>query len=582
MTSTGFADLGLKDTLVETVHELGYEQPTEIQQLAIPALINGSDILGISQTGTGKTAAFVLPLLQHLDPNNKDVQILVLTPTRELGIQVAKSFEKYATAIERFKVVCVYGGQDITIQFKAIKKHPQVIVATPGRLIDHLKRESLKIDQLKTIVLDEADEMLNMGFQEDVEQILESTPKNAQMALFSATMPPAIRRIANDFLKDPVEVKVNQEVKTVDNIEQRFVLIKKHDKKEVLERLICTANADAGIIFVKTKQQTIEIAEQLEQLGLMCAPLNGDLQQNMREATIRQLTDGHLDWVVATDVAARGLDVKRITHVINYDLPYDQESYVHRIGRTGRAGRSGTAITLASPADMRQLRRVEQHTGAPLTRLTVPGGKEVSDMRVADFKDQLLKVIGQKDLKRTIKLIENIQNEHELDLKVIAAALALMATETRPLYPKLKTIEEAVERKSYQKDESGRKRSKAERTLKDGIRYRISVGKKQRVGAGDIVGAIANEGGIPSSEIGDIKLFQDFSTIELPKSLPEYVVKDLSQIKLRNHTLGLRIWKESGPSERTRHSRDDTRPKKKENFKHSSGKKKIRKLPPRS
>lgn len=582
MTNTGFEHLGLKDTLVETVQQLGYEQPTEIQQQAIPALIDGRDILGISQTGTGKTAAFVLPLLQHLDPGNKDIQILVLTPTRELGIQVSKSFEQYATSIDKFKVACIYGGQDIQIQFKALKKHPQVIVATPGRLIDHLKRQSLKIDQLKTIVLDEADEMLNMGFQEDVEQILESTPKNAQMALFSATMPPAIRRIANDFLKDPIEVKINQEVKTVDNIDQKFLLIKKHDKKEVIERIVCTVNADAGIIFVKTKQQTIEIAEQLEQIGLRCAPLNGDLQQNMREATIRQLTDGHLDWVVATDVAARGLDVKRITHVINFDLPYDQESYVHRIGRTGRAGRSGTAITLASPSDMRQLRRVEEHTGAPLTRMNVPGGKEVSDMRVDDFKNQLLKVIGQKDLKRTIKLVEKIQTEHELDPKVMAAALALMATETRPLYPKLKTIEEAVERKGYQKDDKGRKRSKAERTLKDGIRYRISVGKKQRVGAGDIVGAIANEGGIPSSDIGDIKLFQDFSTIELPKSLPEYVVKDLSQIKVRNHTLGLRIWKESSDPDRNKFSREERRPKKKENLKHGNGKKKIRKLPPKS
>jgi ATP-dependent RNA helicase DeaD len=582
MTTTEFNQLGLNDSLVETVQQLGYEQPTEIQQLAIPALINGNDILGVSQTGTGKTAAFVLPLLQHIDPSNKEIQILVLTPTRELGIQVAKSFEKYASAVDKFKVACIYGGQDIQIQFKALKKNPQVIVATPGRLIDHLKRRSLKIDQLKTVVLDEADEMLNMGFQEDVEQILETTPKNAQMALFSATMPPAIRRIANDFLKDPVEIKINQQVKTVDNIEQKFLLVKKHDKKEVLERVICTANAEAGIIFVKTRQQTIEISEKLEQFGLMCAPLNGDLQQNMREATIRQLTDGHIDWIIATDVAARGLDVKRISHVINYDLPHDLESYVHRIGRTGRAGRSGTAITLASPPDMRQLRRVEEHTGAPLTRMEVPDGKKVSDLRIDEFKDSLLKVIGQKDLKRTLKLVEKIQEDHELDPKVIAAALALMATESRPLYPKLKNIEEAVERQSYQKDEKGRKRNKAEKTLKDGIRYRISVGKNQRVGAGDIVGAIANEGGIPSSEIGDIKLFQDFSTIELPKSLPEYVVKDLSQIKIKKHSLALRIWKESSTPDRKKFSRDDSRPKKKENFKHGTGKKKIRKLPPRS
>jgi len=614
MSTSGFDTLGLNDSLVETVSQLGYEEPTEIQQNAIPPLIEGQDLLGVSQTGTGKTAAFVLPMLQRLDPKRSEVQILVLTPTRELGIQVSKSFDKYASGVSKFSSACLYGGQDIQIQMRAIKKRPQVVVATPGRLIDHLKRNSLKLDNLCTVILDEADEMLNMGFLEDVEEILESAPDETQMVLFSATMPKGIRRIADNFLTDPVEVKVNQKVKTVDSIEQKYLLIKKHDKREVLERVICSANAEAGIIFVKTKQQTIEVAERLEKIGLSSAPLNGDLQQNMREATVRQLTDGHIDWVVATDVAARGLDVRRISHVINYDLPYDQESYVHRIGRTGRAGRTGTAITLAAPSDMRQLRRVEQHTGATMTKMSVPSGKEVSDLRIEDFTKQLLDVINKKDLKRVLKLVTNIETEHEIDSKTIAAALALMASENKPLYPKFKTIEEASERRGGDRDrdrgERGGRGGRREgggrdRSFKNGVKYRMSVGKNQRVGAGDIVGAIANEGGLPSSDIGDIRLFHDYSTVELSQSLPDYVLKDLSNIKVRNHSLGLREWKESGGDrgdrggdrggrggdrggrsysdrpKKGKFSRDDSRPKKKE-YSANTGKKKIRKLPPKS
>jgi len=593
MSTSGFDTLGLNQSLVDTVAKLGYEQATEIQRLAIPPLIAGRDLLGVSQTGTGKTAAFVLPLLQKLDPDRSEVQILVLTPTRELGIQVSKAFEKYASGVKNFSSVCVYGGQDIQLQIRAIKKNPQVIVATPGRMIDHLKRKSLKIDQITTVVLDEADEMLNMGFLEDVEEILKSAPDGAQMALFSATMPKEIRRIADTFLTDPFEVKIDQTVKTVKNIEQRFLLVKKHDKREVLERVICASNAEAGIIFVKTRQQTIEVAERLEQIGLRSAPLNGDLQQNMREATIRQLSEGHIDWVVATDVAARGLDVKRISHVINYDLPYDQESYVHRIGRTGRAGRSGIAITLASPTDMRQLRRIEEHTGAPLTRMNVPGGKEVSDLRVEEFKTQLLKIIGQQDLKRVLKLVEKIGEDHSLDFKTIAAALSLMATESKPLYPKLKTIEEAVEGRSTGRDrqdsrnsDRGERKPRAERTLKGGVRYRLSVGRSHKVGAGDIVGAIANEGGLSSADIGDIRLFDDYSTVELSGSLPDYVVKELSGIKVRNQSLGLRVWEEHSKKDRysshsTKREYSDKRPPNK-SFKFNSDKKKVRKLPPQS
>lgn len=546
MEKIGFEELGLGEQTLSRIAELGYETATEIQARAIPALLEGSDILGISQTGTGKTAAFVLPLLERLDPTQKGLQILVLTPTRELGQQVNRAFDSYGEHLEDFRTVCLYGGQDIRLQIKDLRRHPHVVVATPGRMIDHLKRENLSLKTIQAVVLDEADEMLNMGFLEDVEEILGHVPDGIQTALFSATMPNEIERIVGDFLDDPIEVRVKQETKTVSGIDQRYILLRRNDKLEVLERIIESQPTDGGIIFVKTRSSTVEVAEHLEACGLRVAPLNGDLQQNMREATIRQLREGHIDWVVATDVAARGLDVSRITHVVNFDLPFDHEAYVHRIGRTGRAGREGMAISLLSPADMRTLRRIEGHTGAPMAPLPIPGGKEISNGRVELFRKKLLKVIGQEDLKRMKKLMGSIVEEHDLNPDEVIAALTTMATEGRPLYPKLRVIEEMKERPRGGKERrEGGKGQRAQRPSPDNQqRYRISVGRDHRVGVGDIVGAFVNEGGIPGNDIGDIKLFGRFSTVDLPRNLPDHFIKDLSRIKVKNVAMGLREWKE--------------------------------------
>jgi ATP-dependent RNA helicase DeaD len=547
MSDVTFADLGLNEDFLETLAERDYVTPTKIQEQSIPALLEGKDLLGVSQTGSGKTAAFLLPLLQRLEPSEKRIQIIVLAPTRELGIQVARAMEDYAGRCKGFSVACLYGGQDIRIQLRDLKRQPQAIVATPGRMLDHLKRGSVRLEGIRAVVLDEADEMLKMGFIDDVNSILESVPDEAQMALFSATMPREIQQITESFLSEPVEVKVDQGVKTVDRIEQRYLLVKRPYKKSALERIIEAEDVDAGIIFVKTKQQTIEVSEALEKQGVMAAPLNGDLQQNMREATIRQLKEGHIDWVVATDVAARGLDVQRITHVINYEIPFDNEAYVHRIGRTGRAGRHGVAILMLSGSEMRQLARIERHTGAPIAQMELPGGKEISDKRIVAFCEKLLKVIGQEDHKRTKKLMEKMKETHDLDPMVIAAALVHMASEERPLYPKLDIIPEEKARKVGDRSE-GKGRNRRERAEPSGPqqRYRLAVGKQHRVGAGDIVGALANEGGIPSSEIGNIRLYHNYSTVDLPTDIPAAAIQEMSRIRVRSQLLGIRPWSDDG------------------------------------
>ena len=569
MSDLDFNGLGLDSGFLETLRELGYETPSTIQEKAIPVLLGGGDLMGIAQTGTGKTAAFVLPLLQRLDFNLREPQVLVLAPTRELGMQVAASFEKYAKHQKEFRCVCVYGGQDIRLQVKALRQKPHVIVATPGRLIDHLNRKNLSFEGLKAIVLDEADEMLNMGFQEEVESILGQVPEGIQMALFSATMPRGIMHVANTYLKNPVRIEIDQEVKTVENIEQRFLLVSRHNKIKALERVIEAENAEAGIIFVKTRQQTIEVAESMEKSGFRVAPLNGDLQQNMREATVRQLKEGHLDWVVATDVAARGLDVARLTHVVNFEIPFDNESYVHRIGRVGRAGRKGVAILLLSGSEMRQLRRIESHTGAAITEMPMPNGKDISDRRIEAFKTRMLQVIGQEDLKRVRKLVEKFQEDHTLELEVLAAGLMVMASETRPLFPKLDVFPEEKARGgavagAFGRD-GGRDRGPArERTPRnappsEGLqRYRISVGRQHNIGAGDIVGAIANEGGIPSANIGNISLFQNYSTVDLPKNIPAEAMAELGRLRIRNVESNLRVYHDE-PSDKSAPSYDRDR-----------------------
>jgi ATP-dependent RNA helicase DeaD len=555
MSESNFASLGLNSGFTETLEAKGYETPSQIQAQSIPILLEGHDLLGVAQTGTGKTAAFTLPLLQRLDPEVRKPQILVLAPTRELGLQVAKAFESYAVHLPHFSVACLYGGQDIRIQLKALRSRPQVIVATPGRLIDHLNRGNVSFDSISAIVLDEADEMLKMGFQEDVENILGQAPDGAQMALFSATMPREIRRVADTFLTDPKEVHIDQTVKTVDNIEQRYLLVARRFKLAALERIAEVEDVDAGIIFVKTRQQTIEVAEHMEAAGFKIAPLNGDLQQNMREATVRQLTDGHLDWVVATDVAARGLDVRRITHVINYDIPFDSETYVHRIGRTGRAGRSGIAILMVSGSEMRQVYRIEEKNGASISAMEMPDGKQISDGRIATFTERLMKTIGQQDLKRVKKLVTRIEENHDIDPHLFAAGLLYLAQESRPLFPKLETIPEERARggrgaggqKGGRGERGGGKRERSFGPEPGFKTYRLAIGKEHKVRAGDIVGALANEGGINSSAIGNIKLFHNYSTVDLPEGIPNDVMQDLKNIRIRNVPSHLRPWSQEGP-----------------------------------
>jgi ATP-dependent RNA helicase DeaD len=554
MTTTTFADIGLEGDVLETLNELGYETPTEIQARSIPPLLEGRNLLGVAQTGTGKTAAFTLPLLQNLDPNGKDLSILVLAPTRELGQQVAESFEKYAAHRPSFKVACLYGGQEVRIQLTALKKRPQVVVATPGRLIDLLDRKKLHLDSLSAVVLDEADEMLRMGFEEDVKNILSRTKEGVQMALFSATMPNAIRQVAETYLQDAEEVRVRQDVKTVENIQQKYLLVGRRFKMDALERIIEGEETDAGIIFVKTRQQTLEVAEHLKKADYNVAALNGDLQQNMRENIIRQLKEGTLDWVVATDVAARGLDVARITHVVNYEIPFDHEAYVHRIGRTGRAGRSGTAILMISRNDMRSLQKLESHTGASIVPMAIPGGKEISDFRINAFKERLLKVIGQVDLKRMKKLISTIREDHAIDDETFMAALTHLAQEERPLFPQLSVIpEEKAGKLRPLNEKNGKGRSgpsKKNLALQPGWqRYRLAIGREHRLNPGDIVGAFANEGGLPADAIGNIQLYGHYSTVDLPHDTPDDVLRGLRKMRIRNTSIQMRPWEDRAPSD---------------------------------
>ena len=385
----GFEDLGLAPEVLEAVKAAGYETPSPIQAKAIPALLQGKNLLGTAQTGTGKTAAFALPLLSRIEFNGKDTSLLVLTPTRELSIQVAEAIQQYAIKLPKVHVVPVYGGQDIAVQFKALKRAANVIVATPGRLIDHLKRGSIVLDKVQAVVLDEADEMLDMGFMEDVETILSKIPENAQRALFSATMPKEVIEIIDEHLGEYSEARIEGKTTTVENIRQRFLLVKNHDKMEALARVIEGEDFDGMLIFVRTKQATSEVSERLEARGFNVAPLSGDLAQTLRERTINRLKMGKLDIVVATDVAARGIDVDRITHVVNYDIPYDTESYVHRIGRTGRAGRSGNAILFITPRERRLLKTIEKATRQPIEAMALPSAEQISAKRVANFQKKI-------------------------------------------------------------------------------------------------------------------------------------------------------------------------------------------------
>lgn len=576
-----FEDLGLADEVLEAIKALNYETPSPIQAKAIPALLQGGNLLGTAQTGTGKTAAFSLPLLSRLDFNGHETSMLVLTPTRELAIQVAEAIQQYAAKMPKVHVVPVYGGQDIAVQLRALKRQANIVVATPGRLIDHIKRGSIVLSGVKAIVLDEADEMLDMGFMEDVETILKEIPASAQRALFSATMPKEVKKIIEQHLGEYEEACIEGKTTTVENIRQRYLLVKNEHKIEALARVLEGEDFDGVLIFVRTKQNTTEVAEKLESRGFNVAPLNGDLAQSMRERTINRLKMGKLDIVVATDVAARGIDVDRITHVVNYDIPFDTESYVHRIGRTGRAGRSGNAILFITPREKKMLKIIEKATRQPIETMELPTAEIISAKRVAAFKDKIRSVITTGELDKFKELVESMVSEsttegsEPLTAADIAAAVIKIWQKKQPLFPELKPLEAPRERRDRSNDNFGLDREEKSRLRKERnegangveegyLRYYLGVGRRDHVTPRDIVGAIAGEGNISSSNIGRIKLFDKFSTVELPETMPQEVLDILADMTIRGNESRFRLMTDEPPTDpapgtRPRASREDRR-----------------------
>ena len=570
-----FEDLGLADEVLEAIKALNYETPSPIQAKAIPALLQGANLLGTAQTGTGKTAAFSLPLLSRLSFNGHETSMLVLTPTRELAIQVAEAIQQYAVKMPKVHVVPVYGGQDIAVQLRALKRQANIVVATPGRLIDHIKRGSIVLSGVKAIVLDEADEMLDMGFMEDVETILKEIPNDAQRALFSATMPKEVKKIIDQHLGEYEEARIEGKTTTVENIRQRYLLVKNEHKLEALARVLEGEDFDGVLIFVRTKQNTTELAEKLESRGFNVAPLNGDLAQSMRERTINRLKMGKLDIVVATDVAARGIDVDRITHVVNYDIPFDTESYVHRIGRTGRAGRSGNAILFITPREKRMLKIIEKATRQPIEAMEMPTADVISAKRVNAFKEKIKSVLSYGELDKFKELVQSMVAEgcnmengvaledgsvREITAEDVAAAVIKVWQKKQPLFPELKPLDAPRERGGRDKGDNfgldREEKSRLRKERKEGsngveegyLRYYLGVGRKDHVTPKDIVGAIAGEGNISSSNIGRIKLFDKFSTVELPETMPQEVLDILSGMTIRGNEARFRLMTDEPPS----------------------------------
>jgi ATP-dependent RNA helicase DeaD len=559
-----FSELGLAAPILKAVQEAGYETPSPIQAKSIAPLLEGRDLLGQAQTGTGKTAAFALPLLSRINVKAKSPQMLVLAPTRELAIQVAEAIQSYARHLKGLHVLPIYGGQSMGIQLRQLQRHPQVIVGTPGRVLDHLRRGTLKLGELQSLVLDEADEMLRMGFIDDVETILKETPDERQVALFSATMPGPIHRVAKRYLKDPIEIRIETKTSTVDTINQRYWQVTGTHKLDALTRILEVENFDAMIIFVRTKNATAELAEKLEARGYSSSPLNGDMNQAAREKAVNRMKKGKLDILVATDVAARGLDIERISHVVNYDVPYDTESYVHRIGRTGRAGRKGEAILFISPREKRMLFAIEKATRQTITKMQLPSSEDIADRRVMQFNQQLSEIIESQDLAFFQTVINDYQQEHEADPLEVAAALAYLVQKSRPLKP-VKHVESRPAR-ADREDRGGRdrdrnnksERSSPRRTTGSAIReteagmqtYRVEVGRDHGVEVKNLVGAIANEAGIDSKDIGRISLQDDYSTIDLPEGMPKDLFQQLRKVWVCNKQLQISLMNANAPESR--------------------------------
>ncbi len=568
-TPPRFVDLGLSATVLKGLEKVGYESPSPIQASTIPIILSGKDIVGQAQTGTGKTAAFALPILSTIDLKKKDPQVLVLTPTRELAIQVSEAFKTYASQLNNFQVLPVYGGQDYRSQIRALERGVHVAVGTPGRVMDHIRRGTLKLHGASHLVLDEADEMLRMGFIEDVEWILEQIPESRQTSLFSATMPQQIRRIATTYLKDPEQVTIKVKTATADTIRQRFWPVSGPHKLDTLTRILEAETFDAMLVFVRTRSQTVELAEKLEARGYAAAALNGDIVQNQRERTIKQLKAAQLDILVATDVAARGLDVERISHVINYDVPYDTEAYIHRIGRTGRAGRQGDAILFIAPREKRMLGTIEKATRQRIARMELPSNDIINARRIRRFKERIAETLESEDIDLFVKLVEEHQQETGVPMQNIAAALAQLFQGSAPfLLTKKEALKENRDwdkkpkgKKNDRKDpgnknsarkfdknsdrnsarRSARKPNKSTHSQDPGMqRFRIEVGHNHEVKPTNIVGAIANEAGIESKHIGRIDIFDDHSIVDLPEGMPKAIFEKLKGVWVVGQKLQIR------------------------------------------
>ena len=577
-TPVAFRDLGLPDAMLSILTGIGYETPSPIQAQTIPLLLEGRDVLGQAQTGTGKTAAFALPVLARLDMTSRATQVLVLAPTRELAIQVAEAFQTYAAFIPRFQVLPIYGGASYSTQLRQLKQGAQVVVGTPGRVMDHMRRGTLDLSELQCLVLDEADEMLRMGFIDDVEWILEQTPEERQIALFSATMPREVRRIAQQHLNDPAEITIAVKTATASTIRQRYWPVSGMHKLDALTRMLEAEEFDGMIIFVRTKTATVELADKLRARGYNTAALNGDIVQSQREHTITQIKSGAIDIIVATDVAARGLDVERISHVINYDIPTDTEAYVHRIGRTGRAGRSGDAILFVAPREKRLLFAIEKATRQPIELMELPSTKLINDKRIAKFKQGITEALEQGGLDLFRELIAQYQHETGAELDVIAAALAAIAQGGAELLLNEKHTPQAQaltderpprkhrERDSYDDDKRDRiKRMRSEkpsRELEAGMqRFRIEVGYEHNIKPGNIVGAIANEADLDSKHIGHIAIHDDYSTVDLPADLANNLLKVLKNTRVAGKPMNispLGMGKPAGGAKKS--LRDDDKP----------------------
>ncbi len=583
-----FGGLALSQPILRAVDRVGYESPSPIQAEAIPPLLAGRDLFGQAQTGTGKTAAFALPLLSKLDLSIQQPQLLVLTPTRELALQVAEAMQTYACYLRGFHVLPVYGGQSMEVQLRQLRRGVHAVVGTPGRIQDHLRRGTLKLDKLKTVVLDEADEMLRMGFIDEVRQILSHTPDEKQVALFSATMPREIRSVASEYLRDPIEIKIKTRTATVETLTQRFWQVTGIHKLDALTRILEAEEFDAMLVFVRTRVATVELAEKLEARGFSCAPLNGDMNQAARERTVERLKKGSVDIVVATDVAARGIHVDRISHVVNYDIPYDAEAYVHRIGRTARAGREGQAILFISPRERRMLRTIERVTGQRIEPMRLPTREDVTDRRITQFKRAIASAIEEQDLRMFEAVVSDFVEESEAEIGTVAAALAYMAQQARPLLPfrpdlpagrsrertsstprppvaprtggsrapatgpadraasdrapskRPATLRSSTERPPAARPSADRAAARSTRRSDHDLEcYRIDVGREHGVQPNNIVGALANEVGLDSQFIGAIRIHDDHSTVELPEGMPRAILQHLRKVWVCNRQLNI-------------------------------------------